>query len=128
MSSVVLDASALLALLNDEPGHAVVSGVLSEASISAVNLAEVVGKLIGRGGAEEVVRRALSSLPLTVVPFDEEQAYEAGGLRGDTQRLGLSLGDCVCLALSKRLAAPAYTGDRSWAGLRVGVEVVLIRD
>lgn len=128
MSSVVVDASALLALLNDEPGHAAVSRVLSEASISAVNLAEVVGKLIERGGAKEVVRRALSSLPLTVVPFDEEQAYEAGGLRGDTQRLGLSLGDCVCLALSKRLAVPAYTGDRTWAELRVGVEVVLIRD
>lgn len=128
MSNVVLDASALLALLNDEPGHAVVSRVLSDASMSAVNLAEVVGKLVERGGPEELVRRAMTPLPLTVVPFDEEQAYQTGVLRGDTRRVGLSLSDCVCLALAKSLAVPAYTGDRIWAGLDIGVEVVVIRD
>jgi PIN domain nuclease of toxin-antitoxin system len=48
-SSVVLDASAMLALLNQEPGAATVLGVLDRAVISAVNLAEVYTRLIDGG-------------------------------------------------------------------------------
>ncbi len=49
MSDPVLDASAVLALLNQEPGHEQVLAVLPAASIGTVNLTEVISKLCERG-------------------------------------------------------------------------------
>ena len=93
MAEVVLDASALLALLNDEPGAELVAKSLPQAAISAVNLSEVVAKLADAGMPDEAIRDALRGLPLDVVPFDVEQAYDAGLLRSITRDVGLSLGD-----------------------------------
>lgn len=125
MSEAVLDASAVLALVHGQPGQDRVAEVIADASLSAVNLAEVVGKLVQRGGLETAIRRAVGKFSLDVVPFDEEQAYWAGLLR--TRGLGLSLGDRACLALARSLNLPAYTADRTWAGLEVGIKVVVIR-
>ena len=68
-----------------------------------------------------------AKLGLTVVPFDEEQAYKAGLLRQTTRSQGLSLGDRACLALAHSLGLPAITADRAWSNLNVGVEVILVR-
>lgn len=127
VSRVVLDASALLALLNAEPGSQAVAERLSEAAVSAVNLSEVVAKLSERGIPESELRTALDGLGLDVVPFDEATAYRAGLLRRATRSLGLSLGDRACLALALQLAAPVLTTDRSWKALRIGVKVRAIR-
>lgn len=127
MTDAVLDASALLAVVNNEPGSAKVTEVLYGAAISAVNMAEVLTKLVDEGKGEESLRSALGSFPVTVVPFDEDQAYKAGLLRQTTRSQGLSLGDRACLALAHSLGLPAFTADRAWAGLDVGVEVVLVR-
>lgn len=127
MADVVLDASALLALLNAESGAESVAAVLPDAVVSAVNLSEVVAKLAEAGMPEKAIRDALLALPLTVVPFDREQAYEAGLLRPSTRGMGLSLGDRGCLSLAKRLGAPALTADKSWERLAVGVKVRVIR-
>ncbi len=127
MADVVLDASALLALLNSESGAESVAAVLPDAVVSAVNLSEVVAKLAEAGMPEKAIRDALLALPLTVVPFDREQAYEAGLLRPSTRGMGLSLGDRGCLSLAKRLGAPALTADKSWERLAVGVKVRVIR-
>jgi PIN domain nuclease of toxin-antitoxin system len=134
VAEVVLDASALLALLNSEPGADLVAAALSGATISAVNLSEVVAKLAEAEMAEEAIREAVQGLPMEVVSFDREQAYEAGllrpsaeGLRPLTRGAGLSLGDRACLALARRLALPALTADRRWEGLGVGVAVQVIR-
>jgi PIN domain nuclease of toxin-antitoxin system len=127
VAEVVLDASALLALLNSEPGATLVAAALSGATISAVNLSEVVAKLAEAEMPGDAIREAIQGLPMEVVPFDQEQAYEAGLLRPFTRGAGLSLGDRACLALARRLALPALTADRRWEGLGVGVVVQVIR-
>ena len=128
MSKVVLDASAVLAVLNDEPGaDKLTPHLLSDAVCSAVNLAEVYGKLVNMGGdPEEAWEDALAPVS-QAVPFTDEHAKIAGGLVRHTRSLGLSLGDRACLALGLALKAPVYTADRSWAGLKVGVSIRVIR-
>ena len=127
MSRVVLDASALLALLNAEPGSEQVARALPNAVIGSVNLAEVVAKLSEHGMPDEAIHETLEGLGLVVCAFDAELAYVAGLLRRSTRSVGLSLGDRACLALGRRLALPVLTADRTWATLKVGVKVRLIR-
>ncbi|MPZ15709.1 MAG: PIN domain-containing protein [Chloroflexi bacterium] len=129
MSRVVLDASALLSLVYEEPGsNAVVEIILDgDALVSAVNLTEVVGKLRDGGWTEDEVDSVLYPLDLTIVPFDSALAYLAGHLRLTTRELGLSLGDRACLATAKAISSPALTADRGWAQLSVGVEIRLLR-
>jgi ribonuclease VapC len=125
--TVVLDASALLALLWSEPGSEAVAAVIEDAAVSAVNWAEIISKLQERGIDLDVARPMLNELPAAVLPFDREQAEAAGALRMETRHLGLSIGDRACLALAAQLAVPAYTADRAWARLEIGVEVVVVR-
>ncbi|MBI4283501.1 MAG: type II toxin-antitoxin system VapC family toxin [Chloroflexi bacterium] len=125
MSKAVLDASAILALLHGEPGQDKVASVITDATVSAVNLAEVVGKLVERGGSEAAIRLALGKFSLPIVAFDDAQAYRAGLLKA--QGRGLSLGDRACLALAISMDLPAYTADRTWARLKTGARVVVIR-
>jgi PIN domain nuclease of toxin-antitoxin system len=127
MSKVVLDASALLALLNAEKGAELVQEYLPEAVISSVNLAEVVTRLSAAGMPDDEIRATLSLLGLETLSFDEEQAFLAGLLILHTQPLGLSLGDRACLALSQVIAAKVVTADKAWEGLDIGVEITLIR-
>lgn len=127
MKEAVLDATALLALLQEEPGAETVAEAIPQSSISAINLAEVVGKLVDAGMPEEAVRTALAGLGIEVVPFDEDLAYRTGLLRPLTSPYGLSLGDRACLALGQRLGRPVLTADRVWASLKVGVKVRVIR-
>jgi len=126
VADAVLDASALLALLNREPGADLVARALPDTVISAVNLSEVVAKLAGAGAPEEEIREAIQALRLEVLPFDQEQAYEAGLLYPLTKGVGLSLGDRSCLSLARRLGVAALTTDRTWKRLNVA-EVRTIR-
>ena len=127
MSNYVLDASALLALLNAEDGSDLVSDSLPNSVISPVNLAEVVTRLSILGMPEGEVREAVTLLGLEIIPFDEEQAFRAGLLSVYTQPLGLSLGDRACLALALTTHAAALTADRVWKDLDIGVAIKLIR-
>ncbi len=127
MSEIVLDASALMAVLREEPGAAAVEAVLDHAAISAVNLSEVQAKLVERGTAAELAWSSLVDLDLEVIDFDAAQAKVAGDLRSLTRAQGLSLGDRACLALAQALGLPAMTADRAWAGLEVGIEIRTVR-
>ena len=127
MADVVVDASALLALLEDEPGAEQVQRTLGSAFISAVNLTEVIAKLTDRGVPERAQRRIRSSLDIAVLPFDEEAAWIAGRLRAATRSYGLSTGDRACLALALHRNVPALTADRAWSRLDVGIEIRVIR-
>ena len=128
MTTIVLDASAMLALLNEEPGSEnLTPQMLKHSAGSTVNLAEVHTKLISRGGdPDEAWEDALSAIQ-QAVPFDEDQARIAGSLVAHTRAFGLSLGDRACLALGLVLQAPVYTTDRSWKNLKVGVRIHVIR-
>ncbi|MBD2233273.1 type II toxin-antitoxin system VapC family toxin [Phormidium tenue] len=127
MSRVVLDASALLALVNQELGQDVVAELLSRSLVSAVNASELVAKLTDQGMPEGEIQEILAALNLTVVPFDEEQGLVAGYLRAVTKHLGLSLGDRACLALGLQTQCLVVTADKAWAKLNIGIEIQVIR-
>jgi PIN domain nuclease of toxin-antitoxin system len=127
MTGVVLDSSAVLAVIHGERGADVVTQALDGAMLSAVNYAEVVTKLVERGTAWEFARTNVLKLGITVVAFDIDLANRTGELRRQTRHLGLSLADRACLALAERERLPALTGDRSWSSVDVGIEVRLIR-
>lgn len=127
--SMVIDASALLALLQQEAGSEQVAEVLAAGAMSVANLAEVAAKQVDLGlDATLLVDRveALGIQPFAV--SREDVALQARIRRLDVGgRLGLSLGDRLCLALGLRLDAPVITADRLWAELDLPIEVVLIR-
>jgi len=123
---VVLDASAVLCLLQGEPGSEKVLAALPGAVVGAVNVSEVVAKLAELGMPAGEIREALT-LGFDVVPFTQELAFAAGELRAATRFRGLSLGDRACLALARSLALPAITTDRAWSDLNLGIEVRVLK-
>lgn len=127
MAEAVLDASAVLAMLNAEPGANAVAEALPGAVMSAVNLSEVVSKLSSTGMTDNEIDEVLRTLRIETVPFDEEQAFQSGLLRNSTKNAGLSLGDRACLNLARRLGVPALTADKTWVRLSTGAEIRLIR-
>ena len=127
MSRVVIDASALLALLFAETGHEIVSEALNHGIMSAVNLAEVASRLFFLGADEQTTRNKLADLPIEIVPFTQGHAYRAGVLRVATKARGLSLGDRACLATAEDLKLPVLTADQSWSLLKLTIPVQVIR-
>ncbi len=127
MTSVVLDASAFIALLRREPGMDVVHKHLSKAIISAVNYSEVLKKTIERGGSPEPVDAYVRSVSLTVVPFDAEHAMSSAQLFLLTKPHGLSFADRACLALGVRSKMDVLTTDQKMAKVKLSVKVILIR-
>ncbi|MGK7904649.1 MAG: type II toxin-antitoxin system VapC family toxin [Hormoscilla sp.] len=129
----VLDASALLAYLQGEPGADRVAEVLEiGAAIGAVNWAETLTKLADHGQDPDVVATLLSNQgllnkTLLVYPVDENIARKIAQLRQQTRSMGLSLGDRACLALASQLTLPALTTDRAWSNLNLAVQIRLIR-
>ena len=124
----VLDASAVLALVHDEPGADQVANALPGSTLSAVNLAEVVGKLVDADVEAQQLRTLLVSAGVTIKPFGADDAELAGALRSVVGGRALSLGDRCCLAVAVRSDPPeVLTGDRAWAELDLPVRVVLFR-
>jgi PIN domain nuclease of toxin-antitoxin system len=127
VSEVVVDASAVLALLNQETGSEEISQCIENAAISAVNLSEVIAKLAEAGIPAEDISQILTNLNLEVIPFNAEQAFQAGMMRPATKSLGLSFGDRACLALGIYLQQPVLTTDRLWGSLNLGIEIRVLR-
>jgi ribonuclease VapC len=127
VSTCVLDASALLALLHPEPGAETVEEAVDEAAMSTVNWSEVQQRWVARGVDARGLRTDVEALGLELVPFTADDAEYAAELWPRTRRLGLSLGDRACLALAYRLGLPALTADRSWLRVKLDVEVRPIR-
>ena len=123
----VLDASAVLALIQGEPGGERVRAVVRQAALSSVNLTEVVTKLIGRGVPSNEVRLVLEGVTPFVHPRDEELALDTDAMHAITRRQGWSLGDRACLALARRLTATALMTDRAWGRVDLGVVTEVIR-
>jgi ribonuclease VapC len=128
VSKIVLDASAILAVIIGEPGQEkLTAAVLAEAVMSTVNLAEVQGKLEALGWSPDEAWEDATGLLRETVSFDEEQARTAGQLLAQTRALGLSLGDRACLALGMTCHAPVYTAEKIWHKVNVGVPIRVIR-
>jgi ribonuclease VapC len=129
VSDAVLDSSAVLAVILEEPGAERVEPLLPGAKVSAVNLGEVAAKLRDLDMPEATVETVLSGLQIDVRAHDRDAAIASGFLRPATRRAGVSLGDRACLALAATLGLPALTADRSWQSVAdaVGVRVMVIR-
>lgn len=128
MNKIVLDASAILAVIGAEPGHERLDAeVLSCAVASTVNVAEVQTKLLAMGWHSHEAWADATALISEIVSFDEVHAKLAGDLTLHTRVLGLSLGDRACLALGMVLRVPVYTAERSWRKLKLDVPIHVIR-
>ena len=124
----MLDASAVLALLNEEPGADEVEGRLDGAAMSTVNLAEVLQKVWQHDIDTEGLEHDLDALGLEFVDFGVRDARAAADLWARVPASGLSLGDRACLAAAESLGATAVTSDRTWASIEaLGVSVEVIR-
>ena len=102
----VFDASAALALLQGEKGSDKLRPLQATAVISAVNVAEVLAKLINRGLSVADARAAYEALHLETVPYDRGLACAS------TQYLAkdVSLGDRCFLATATHYG-PGWTSD-----------------
>lgn len=125
--SVLLDASAFLALIQGEPGAERVAAELDRAAISAVNLAEAIEVATRRGAPRERATAWAEELGLAVIPFDAAMAHEAARLLARHRRDGLSLGDAACLATAATLGWPAYTTDWAWSALGLAMDIRQLR-
>ena len=128
-SSVVLDASALLAMLHNETGSDVVLEHMAgnDAYVCSVNLCEVASKFDELGKSAEDFRVSFGELGIAVKGFDEALALDTAKLRKKTRELGLSLGDRACIALSKKMDCVAVTADSAWQSLDDEFKIALIR-
>ena len=129
MAEVVLDASAVIALLFSEPGHDKVEARIAGAAIATVNLTEVADFLARKGMASGDAERAIRTLKLDVAVADENAAFGASELYLPTRSAGLSLADRFCLELAKRTDRVALSADRAWSqvGESLGIRIELIR-
>ena len=126
---VVLDASAIVAVVLKEPGMDKVVPALSFACTSAINRTEalyIVAKRLNLSSLDEA-RERVDPLEIEVISFDQEQSSLAADIHIHSRKLGLSVGDCSCLALAKTKNIPVLTSDRVWTKLDIGVHVRMIR-
>ena len=127
MIETVLDSSAVLADIHNEPGAEAVRVAIPNACISAVNFAEVITKLVEAGLPDFEIRSIAEQLRLKVEPADQATATQVGMLHAKTRGTGVSLGDRFCLVLAEQMGLPVLTSDRRWAQLDLGVDIRLIR-
>jgi PIN domain nuclease of toxin-antitoxin system len=125
---MVIDASALLAYLLDEPGSdAVVAALGDGAVMSSLNVAEVLSKLTDAGASVDEAWPAIEALGIEFVALGTPEALAIARIRPATRDSGLSIADRACLALAAERAVPAQTADRTWTRVATGAEVRLIR-
>lgn len=124
MSEVVLDTSAIMAVLNSEPGQDVVLPILRGARVSTLIVAEIATILIRAGWPSRLAVDRIGELELVTHEFTYDRALAAGLLFASTSNAGLSLGDRACVALALELRLPVFTADRAWSKI-VGIELDL---
>ncbi|MEO0683783.1 MAG: type II toxin-antitoxin system VapC family toxin [Cyanobacteria bacterium J06649_11] len=126
-SAVVLDASAIIAVIKEEPGHEAVMPFIRNAVVLSVNFSEAVAYFAKHIVDDQVVSKVVQPFARAVVPYGFEESFLAGKLIRDTQQHGLSLGDRACIALGMVRKTSVITTDRAWAQLDVPIEIKLIR-
>jgi PIN domain nuclease of toxin-antitoxin system len=123
----LLDASAVLAAILDEPGGDAAHDAMADGALSVVNQCEVLSRLTQGGIPIETALGLIQSFELRLLPLHPKYAVEAARLRPETKAYGLSLGDRVCLAHALLDGFPIVTADRNWAKLDLGLDIRLIR-
>ena len=128
MSKVVLDASALLALIKNEPGAKIVEELLGNIVMSSVNVAEVASILLDSDMSPEEAQEAIEPFVDSIIPFNLKHSIDCAALKKITKHLGLSLGDRACITLGIQLGLPIYAADKIWLELKLeNAKIKLIR-
>jgi len=128
VASIVFDASAILALLRDEPGANIVARYIGDGLISGVNLQEVIKSLLRREVPIDAALAMLDALHLDVRPHGRDDAVAAARLYPATKEFGSGLGDRTCMALAIAEGLPVLTADREWARIEIpGLKLLLAR-
>ena len=125
--SFVLDSSAVLALLYNEPGNDVVMRHARGAHLLSVNLSEILTRVIDKEGDPQATRALIDRLNINIARFDEPLATLAAMLRYETRQVGASLGDRACLAYTRTVGLPVLTADQKWGLLDIGIDIRMIR-
>jgi ribonuclease VapC len=128
VTSVVLDASALLAFLRCEPGADIVDAALNDAVISAVNYSEILKKTIERGGSVEATAEFIRGLTVAIIPFDDAHAAAAAELYPQAKPHGMSFADRACLSLGVLRRSSVFTAERKMKLVTLPIKVKLIRN
>lgn len=127
-AGVIVDASALIAFLMEEPGGDNLIPHLEEAQISSVNFHECIYSLVSKYGASlEQANARLTQTSLEVHNYTEHLAVIAASLQPQADKLGLSLGDRACIATALETGMPIVTADRVWKKLKLDIPVICIR-
>ncbi len=127
MNKIVFDASAIVALINNETGSMELLPYLKKGIISAVNFSEAVTCLTRANISMTEARDLIKDLLSEVIPYDERQALLTAEFKLATKKQGLSLGDCACLALAKLNKLPVLTADKIWSKINLDIEILFIR-
>lgn len=124
---IIIDASALLALLFRETGHEKAAEYLPDCALSTVNLSEVLARFARDGHDVHQVWQQIAASPIQIILFTAQTAVLAAALSPLTKPLGLSLADRACLALAVERKAPVLTADQAWLQLDIGINILSIR-
>jgi ribonuclease VapC len=125
--TVILDASAMLALLQNEPGADTVLQLAKGSRLLSVNFCEVMQRIQAKGGIATLAEQAIDRLEIAVVPFDRPLARTAADLRERTKFMGASLADRGCLAFGLATGMPILSADQAWLKLDLGIDIRMIR-
>jgi PIN domain nuclease of toxin-antitoxin system len=124
---IILDASAILVLINNEKGKDVVEQYLNNALISTINFSEVITVTNRNGFDQDEISNLLKNIFPNIIDFNYDQALIAASLDQYTSKFGLSLGDRACLSLAKYKNCPILTADKIWKKLDIDLDIKLIR-
>jgi ribonuclease VapC len=125
--SFVLDASAVFAVLLDEPGGDFVFDAMNGSHISVVNLSEVYATLMDAGMTFETVQQVVEPLPMRRRTSREDHTWQTAKLRSLTKKFGLSLGDRACITTAIFESLPILTADRRMAEAKAVLDIRMIR-
>jgi len=127
MNNVIFDASALLALIKNEPVNLDLEKFLGTICMSSVNVSEVAGILLESEMSQQECKDSIEPFINSIMPFDQEQSFLTAIIKKQTKHLGLSLGDRACIALGLTTGYPIYTADKAWSKLQLNCKIILIR-
>jgi len=133
MTTIVLDAHALMAYLEGEPGADRVSALLTDAAagkirllMTVVNIGEVYYIVLRERGEDALarVKAALAMLPIDMVDVDLPLVAAAAAFKA---RRHMSYADCFAAALAQTHGADIVTGDPEFHSVEDEITVRWLR-
>ncbi len=119
MSKVILDASALLALIKNESGASTLEDMLGQIVMSTLSLTEAATILLQSDMTLQECEDCLLPLISQLIPFDTSHALLTAILTKQLKGKDLPLEARACLALGMKMNLPIYTAKQRGAELEL---------